>query len=204
MSFERALAQNPPPSGRVGDISLRYDPPVLVGETRRAPGRARLLPEVALLGALGSGLGAVGALVTGAGGGVGALGGGGTGMAAVLAACGGALLLLSQRLDRRARDQRRFVLHFGTETLRVDTPRGLRGASTRSVPFDAVVDLYVLVDDAGRHALWAEVAVDEDAPPRAVLLVDGVPEAESDALRRLWTTLRSAFGLRPPGQPKEG
>lgn len=201
MSFERALAQNPPPSGRVGDISLRYDPPVLVGETRRAPGRARLLPEVALLGALGCGLGAVGALLTGADGGG---GGGGTGMAAVLAACGGALLLLSQRLDRRAREQRRFVLHFGTETLRVDTPRGLRGASTRTVPFDAVVDLYVLVDDAGRHALWADVATDEDAPPRAVLLVDGVSEAESDALGRLWRTLRAAFGLRPPGPPKEG
>ncbi len=194
VSFERALAQNPPPSGRVGDVSLRYDPPVLVGETARGPGRGRLAADVAMLGALGAGLAAVAALVSGSG----------TGWPAALAAVGGGLFLLSGALERRARGRRRFLLHFGTETLRLDLPGGLRGPTTQTVPFDAVTDLYVLVGADGVHALWVELTVREDHPPVARLLVDGVPEAESEGLRRLWTTLRAAFGLRPPAAPAGG
>ena len=38
---------------------------------------------------------------------------------------------------------------------------------------------------------------DADGKQHQRLLVDA-PAAEVDALRRLWNTLRNAFGLRPP------
>lgn len=196
MSFERALRSNPPPSGRVGDVWLRYDPPVLVGETRHAPARARLLPELVMGGALAAGLAAV-ALLLGLGE-LSAAGGAATWVAGAFAAIGGGLFLLSNALERRARGRRRFVLHFGTETLRLDTSGGVRGPISRTVHFDAVRDLYVLVGTGGRHTLVVDVEVRAGKPPLSVVMVDGVSEAEADELQRVWTTLRAAFGLRPP------
>jgi hypothetical protein len=194
VSFDRALRTHPPPTGRVGDIWLRYDPPVLVGETLAPPRRARLLPDLLMLAALGAGVLAVAVLLED--------GGGGTRGAAALALISAGLFALGNRLERRAAARRRFILHFGTETLRLDGPAGLRGRATRTVSFDAVKDLYVLVGADGRCALVAELEVTPGAPTLSTVLVDGVAPEAREELRRVWVTLRAAFGLKAP--PAEG
>jgi hypothetical protein len=188
-SFERALQENPAPRS-VGDVQLRSDPPVLVGETRRPPERARLHPELWLGVGLACGVGVLAALM--------AWPGSNVTLAAILALIAGVALAGAGRAERNARQQRRFVLHFGNETLRVDLPgRWLQRPRSWSVHFDEIRDLYVLAGDDGSHSLIVEVA------GGAAVLVDRVEEAELDELRRLWSLLRAAFGLTRLGTPTE-
>ena len=192
MSFERALQENPPPAGQVGDIHLRYEPPVLIGETARPPERALRWGQWLLGGGALFGLVCLAVLMTD----------GPVPVAMALAAVSCALCAAGLRLDGRAKARRRFLLHFGNETLRVDSPSASARVLTRTVPFDDVTDLYVLVDPDGTASLLVEARFKAEAPPSASLLVDGVPRAQHESLQRLWATLRSAFGLRPA--PKEG
>ncbi len=122
--------------------------------------------------------------------------------AAILAIIAGASLAGAARTERNARHRRRFVLHFGNETLRVDLPgHRLQRPRSWSVHFDQVRDLYVLAGDDGRHALVVEVTSDTGATP--AVLVDRVGEDELDELRRLWSLLRAAFGLTRLAPPPE-
>ncbi|MBX5481756.1 MAG: hypothetical protein IRZ16_07930 [Myxococcaceae bacterium] len=195
MSFERALRDNPAP-GSVGDVELRYDAPVLVGEGRGVAGPIRWLPGVLLLAALALGLGALLTLIADPAGPI------HVPLAQGLGA--GLAVALGGRLERHTRHRRRFVLHFADETVRVDLQGGLwRRPISRTWPFDAVKGLYVVEKRGGVFSLWMEAA---KAPGSArtvpVLLVDGVPADDVEALRRLWTTLRAAFGLTR--RPTEG
>lgn len=192
MSFERALQENRPPRS-VGDVTLLYESPVLVGESRPRPARMRLLPELLFVAALGLGLSAVALLVTGSADGVGAPAG--------LALGAMFLVVLAARADRGVRQRRRFVLHFADETLRLDLPGDLRrrGHSLR-LSFDDVRDVYVLERHDGRFSLVVEVQHEGEASKPA-LLVDEVQPSETEELKRLWLTLRAAFGIRPAATP---
>ncbi len=198
MSFTDALDQNPAPH-RLGDVRLRYEPGRLMGESlppsfweRQLPGACLWLAALCALGALVALLFEsrplpVLSLVLG----VGALG------------LVGLALTLEGRLGRR-----RFVLHFATETLRLDQLRWAPGASrTELVHFDAVRAVEVVEHAPQRYALV--VAWGEGPPPgeesqeepllRRAVLVERVGPNEQEALVRVWRLLHNAFGLRGAG-----
>ncbi len=188
MSFERALRENPPPAGQIGDVLLRYDPPVLIGETGRPPERALRTGQVLLGAGALFGLLCLGTLVAE----------GAMALSLALAAACSALLWAGLRADGGVmRGRRRFILHFGTETLRLDLPSSGARAFTRTLSFDDVADLYVLEAPDGTCALVVEARFSPGRPPTACVLVDGVTEVGRADLQRLWVTLRAAFGIRP-------
>lgn len=182
VSFADALQSQVPP-GRVGEVRLRFEESLLIGERAARPG---LWPEALGVLALGSGLGTL-TLLTVDG--------------SLLLACGLAVLsaaftgtAISTR--GRLRSPERFVLNFATESLRLDAPSRAGKATCEVVPFDSVVDLRVV--PTGRHGFG--LALDyagADGGTRATLLVKHSGADEIDDLRRLWRVLRHAFGLRP-------
>src|SRR5687767_1048938 len=97
--FEEALAQNPAPK-RLGDIQLRYEPSLLIGEAGR-PRRGFLFSAVVLAGVT-SCLGTLAALIAGSS----------AETAGGLALLTGLAFVGAIQLDQRARKQRRFVLNF--------------------------------------------------------------------------------------------
>lgn len=181
VSFEQALEANPAPRS-VGDVRLRYEESLLIGETRP---HSSLLAPALLVAGIGSALAALAALLV-----TGQIAG-----AAILAGGGGLLVAGSAYLDQRARGVRRFILNFATESLRLESPRRLgAGARTHIVPFDAVKDVTVDPAEGGRFSLRVRFELPGKVPPPE-LLVDGAPPGEVEELRRLWKTLRAAFGL---------
>ncbi|MGA9524766.1 MAG: hypothetical protein WBV82_25130, partial [Myxococcaceae bacterium] len=114
-------------------------------------------------------------------------------------------VVAAARTERNARQRRRFVLHFGNETLRIDLPgHRLQRPRSWSVHFDQIRDVYVLAGDEGNHALVVEFAeVAADATAVTAVLVDCVGDEEVDELRRLWSLLRAAFGLTRLESPPE-
>lgn len=203
VSFTDALDQNPAPH-RLGDVRLRYEPGRLMGESlppsfweRQLPGACLILAALCALGALVALLlerqpVPILSLVLG----VGAL----------------ALVGLALRLEGRL-GRRRFVLHFATETLRLDQLRWAPGASrTEQVHFDAVRAVEVVERAPQRYALvvaWGEGpppaepqeedTPQEEPPLRRAVLVEGVGPNEEEALLRVWRLLHNAFGLRGAG-----
>ena len=198
VSFAQALTENLVPR-RLGDVRLRFEAGRLVGESLPPDMLRRMLPGlalglagfcalacIALLAVRPSHVDAPLALGT------------------LAAACVGWALHLEGRLGRR-----RFVLHFHTETLRLDTLRWAPGASrTQWVPFDAVTAVETVEQPSGRYSLvvcWRDKSLapegakgEQDAPRRAVLVAN-VGRAEEEALFRVWRMLHNAFGLRGAG-----
>lgn len=180
--FRQALRENPAPA-RLGDVSLRYAPSMLIGETA-APGRtwrptglvtlggALLVVSVALLG-VSSELVALPFLVGSA------------------AAFGGSALLL-----RHERGKRGFVVNYATLTLRLDFATPFAGwPRTLLVPFDDVKALALLEQADGRRCLTVDFALD-GALFREVL-VAAIPAVELSRADRLVRMLSGAFGLGP-------
>ncbi len=166
---------------------------MLIGETLTPPRRGLPWPEMLLGLGLASGVGAVAAQI--------ATPDANVALAAGLAVLAGLGLVGAGRVERSARQRRRFVLHFGNEALRVDAPGGLRRPGRSwSAHFDDIADVYVLAHADGSHALVVELRPGQ-APTQPEVLVDRVQDDELDELRRLWSLLRAAFGLTRPGPP---
>ncbi|NMO17307.1 hypothetical protein HPC49_06640 [Pyxidicoccus fallax] len=189
-SFEDALLDNRVP-GRLGDVRLRYDGGRLVGESLPPPWERRLLPGLCVGVALGCTVGA--ALMVG-------LERGAVPAASVgLAVLAGALIALALWLESRL-GRRRFVLHFRSESLRVERLAWTPGATRAElVPFDAVKAVHVVERPGPRYALVVEYALEEDGPSRRAVLVENVRPAEGETLHRVWRMLSNAFGLRGAG-----
>jgi hypothetical protein len=182
--FAAALEQHPAPR-TLGDVSLRYEPSMLIAETpkpRRTwrPTAAWLVGFSALLVGVGLFLlrvdpvGIIGFVALGA-----------------LGLLGATWL---EQLDKR---RRRFVANFGTTSLRLDFTSPIAGRPrTIVVHFDQVraVDLVVQAD--GAHCLTVDfVPTPGSAQVLREVLVAYVPTSQLDDAARLHRVLQGAFGL---------
>jgi len=179
---------------RVGDVRLRYEPSLLIGEARRQSG---LLPTLSMAVGAGCGVGAVVALM------LPASAGPIVSLALTLGVCCALLLGIGLVLEARARAVRRFVLNFATESLRLERPSRARGRpQTWVVHFDCVRDVEVVSRPDGSYALRVEYAPELGSEEtRVEVLVNGAKPAEIETLRRVWRLLRNSFGLRAPQAP---
>lgn len=179
--FADVLHENPAPR-RLGDVRVRFEPSMLIGET--APPSRGLKSTVAWLAGISALLFAVGALVLQVD----------LVLVALLAALGAAGLLAASVLRAR---QRRFVVNFETNSLRLDFSNPITGRPrTMVVHFDGVraVDLHTQVD--GTHCL----TVDFVPAPSAKALLREVLAAyigpgQLEQAQRLQRVLEGAFGL---------
>ncbi len=201
VSFAQALAENPVPRS-LGDVRLRLEAGRLVGESLPPDMLRRMLPVLALVLASGCALACITLLV---------LRPSELTVPLVLGLVAGAFVGAALHLEGRL-GRRRFVLHFHTETLRLDTLRWAPGASrTQWVHFDAVTAVETVEQPSGNYSLvvcWRdkppapEDAQDPEAAERAVrraVLVAHVLRAEEEGLFRVWRMLHNAFGLRGAG-----
>ncbi|MCP3105426.1 hypothetical protein LZ198_41845 [Myxococcus sp. K15C18031901] len=188
-SFEDALLENRVPP-LLGDVRLRYDGGRLVGESLPPPWEQRMLPGLCV----GVGVGcAVGAVVM-VGFESGTLPAAALGLGVLAASLVGLALRLESRMARR-----RFVLHFRSETLRLEQLAWTPGATrARLIPFDAVRAVHLVERPGPRYALVVEYAQEKEETQRAVL-VEAVRAAEGETLHRVWRMLSNAFGLRGAG-----
>ncbi|HEY8211290.1 MAG TPA: hypothetical protein VIG99_27590 [Myxococcaceae bacterium] len=171
---------------RLGDVRLRYDAELLIGECVPALDAAALLPDLLLLGGMASGVVAAALLVLPdfRGGSVWGMMG-----AAAISAAG---TLAGLRLRGRRRWRRGFVVNFDQYLFRVDQPQGLQILSqTTSLPFREVDALQVVDRGKGRSAL------ELSARGRAYVLVDSVEEDQRDQLQTLCRMLQAAI-VNPP------
>ncbi len=184
MSFADALEDNRIPQ-RVGDIRLRYDEGRLIGESLPPTVGERLWPELCLAVAAVCGLGSIALLVLVPG----------LYLTPALLGLGSAAFVgLAFRLEAGL-GRRRFVLHFHTETLRLErlswAPRAVR---TQTIRFDDVTAVQVVQRPTGHYAIvvvwrWGE------KEHRAALVEQARP-SEGETLHRVWRMLHNAFGLK--------
>lgn len=187
--FAQALAENPAPR-RLGDVTLRYEPSLLVGETDRPLRSWR--PTAAWVGGLCLAVAAVSLIALGAPPAVGWLF-----VALAAVAFAGAFLL-----ERRDARQRRFVVNFGTSSLRLDFVSPIRGQPhTLVVGFDAVRDVQLFEQGDGLLCLTVDFAPRPGSTERLrEVLVAFIPDAQAAQAARLQRVLSGAFGLgHPPG-----
>jgi hypothetical protein len=184
MSFADAL-RSQLPVRRVGEVELFFEGSLYWGQAQK-PTRSRAA-DLAHLAALALGTFALGTLLTN----------GSLWVCGTAALLSGAAVTFATRERQRLRTRRAFALNFATETLRLDYPEGrLFRPATRNVPFDEVIDLRVVPRGQG-FALEVEYR-DPAGALHPHLLVEQVPGDQIDDLRRLWKTLRNAFGLKAP------
>jgi len=189
-SFENALQDNRVP-GRLGDVRLRYDGGRLVGESQPPPWDRRALPGLCIGVGLGCAVGA--ALLVGMK--------EGAGPASALGLLAAALVGLALGLEARL-GRRRFVLHFRSESLRLERLAWTPGATRAElVPFDAVRAVHMVERPGPRYALVVEYTPDAaaEAPLRRAVLVEHIHPTEGETLHRVWRLLSNAFGLRGAG-----
>ncbi|WP_163779959.1 hypothetical protein [Myxococcus vastator] len=188
-SFEDALQDNRVP-GRLGDVRLRYDGGRLVGESLPPPWARRVLPGLFVGVGLGCAVGA--AILVGVREGATA--------AFTLGLLAAALVGLALKLESRL-GRRRFILHFRTESLRLEQLARTPGATRAAVvPFDAVRAVHMVERPGPRYALVVEYAPDNaDGALRRAVLVEDIRATESQTLHRVWRMLSNAFGLRGAG-----
>lgn len=192
-SFQDALATNPAPR-RLGDVAVRYEPSLLIGEADVAP-RGLSFAAVLVVGTAFA-LGTAGSLVTDASNTVVGLCALGTGVA----------FFVGVQLDQRARRQRRFVLNFGTTSLRLDFSTPItHHPRTMVVHFDGVKDCALITQGDGQLAITVDFVPTPDSPQvLREVLVANIPEADEAPAARLHRTLTAAFGLgEKPEAPVE-
>jgi hypothetical protein len=183
-TFAQALAAHPAPP-RLGDIALRYEPSMLIGETPRVP--RSLWPTFAWLCGVSALIIALGLLFVAAP--IPAIA-----FCAVLGAAGLAAAVWLDRIDRR---HRRFVANFATNSLRLDFVTPFAGRPrTLVVTFDAVKDVALMEQGSG---LWC-LTVDFVPPVGKVevlreVLAAFISEGQREEAERLERVLKGAFGL---------
>lgn len=186
--FAQALADNPAPS-RLGDVFLRYEPSMLVGETKVDKPTWRPTALVALgLGLLVAGvvmLAFASELVA---------------LPFVLGSAGA--LTGSVWLTRRERRKRGFVLNFATTSLRLDFMTPIAGRPrTIVVHFDHVKAVTLLEQGDGLECLTVDFEHEGDVLRE--VLVAFIPDGERAAAARFGRLLEAAFGLGIPAPAKE-
>ena len=190
--FADALAGNPVPR-RLGDVSVRYEPSLLIGEADRP--RRGLLFSTALV--LGAAFGSAAIL--------GLLGHAGTSAVGLCAIAAGSCFFFAAQRDQAARRQRRFVLNFATTSLRLDFSTPFTNhPRTLVVHFDGVRDCALIDQADGKKAITVDFLPTPTSP--TVLreaLVAHITEADDEAAVRFTRTLHAAFGLgqRPEPEP---
>lgn len=190
-SFQSALEAQRATS-RLGDVWLRYEPSMLVGETPKP--RQSVRPTVLWIGGVAALLLGVAALLVSAPLVV-------VGLLIMLGATG---LVGASWLERLEKRQRRFVLNFQTVSLRLDFASPIAGApQTLVVPFDDVTDLQLVPQVDGTRCLVVDFRLD-DKVLREVL-VAYIGEKDLEAAERLERVLHGAFGLgeAPGDDPAE-
>jgi hypothetical protein len=182
--FADSLAAHPAPS-RLGDITLRYEPSMLIGETPKVP--RSLLPTVAWLLGIAALLIALGLLLVDAP----------IAPIAVMAALGAIGIAASIWLDRIDQRQRRFVANFATNTLRLDFVTPFAGRPrTMVMPFECVQDLQLVEQGGGLSCLTVDfVPPTGKAEMLREVLVAFIAEHEREGAERLERVLAGAFGL---------
>ncbi|MGQ0505215.1 MAG: hypothetical protein ACT4TC_07820 [Myxococcaceae bacterium] len=166
----------------MGDIVLRYDGPLLVGERRSE--RAKLLPlsEALSLAAVCAGLIALSLVILGRP----------VFLAGAFALAFGVLLFASTRFQARERAVLRFALNFADETLRVNAEPSLRHtAAVTVVSFNEVKDVVLTPKNT------LEVTLESNR----TLLLAKATEPDNEAAQTVRRILRDAFGIRPPSSP---
>ncbi len=187
--FADVLESNPAPRA-LGDVRLRYEPSMLIGETAKGLGTWRS----SLVWAAGFSflVFSVGALVLQWD----------TSVVLTLLVLGGLLVAAAVRLERLEKRQRRFVANFGTVSLRLDFTSPIAGyPRTLVVPFDSVRAAELLQQEDGAACLCVDFEKD-----RALLrevLVAHIPESQRAEAERLERVLKGAFGLGAPPPPPE-
>lgn len=187
--FADVLESNPAPRA-LGDVRLRYEPSMLIGETAKGLGTWRS----SLVWAAGFSflVFSVGALVLQWD----------TSVVLTLLVLGGLLVAAAVHLERLEKRQRRFVANFGTVSLRLDFTSPIAGyPRTLVVPFDAVRAAELLQQEDGAACLCVDFEKD-----RALLrevLVAHIPESQRAEAERLERVLKGAFGLGAPPPPPE-
>lgn len=182
--FADALESNPAPQA-LGDVTLRYEPSMLIGETPK--GKPTWRTSATWVAGLSFLLFAAGALILQWD----------VWVVGLLLGLGAAAIGFAAWLERFEKRQRRFVANFGTVSLRLDFNSPIAGQPrTIVVPFDAVraTELVRQVDGASclcvdferGQALLREVLV-------AYISDEQLPDAS-----RLERVLRGAFGLGSP------
>jgi predicted outer membrane lipoprotein len=179
--FADALESNPAPR-LLGDVTLRYEPSMLIGETARGKAGWRSsavwVVGVALLLFLVGGLILQWDLSLLVG----------------LLVCAAAAIGLAVWLERLEKRQRRFVANFGTVSLRLDFTSPIAGkARTLVVPFDGVKAAALLRQVDGASCLCVDFALEGELLRE--VLVAHIPEAQLADAERLERVLRGAFGL---------
>lgn len=187
--FRQALVENPAPS-RLGDVGLRYEPSMLIGETSQ--GAVTWRPTALMVTGLALiVMGLVLLLVSSSNSG---------GFAVLLLA---ALSLVgSVWWARRERRKRAFVVNFVTLRLRLDFVSAIAGrASTLWVPFDDVKAVTLTEQGDGLHCLTVDFA--DDGSLLREVLVAFITAEQLPAAARLSRVLQGAFGLGsiPPDSP---
>lgn len=183
-AFADALAAHPAPT-RLGDITLRYEPSMLIGETPKVP--RSLWPTAAWLAGISSLVVALGLLLLGAP------------LAAiiimvVLGALGITANVWLERIDQR---RRLFVANFATNSLRLEFVTPFVGRpGTLVVTFDAVKDVQLMEQGEGFWCLTVDfVPPRGDAQVLREVLAAFIPESQREEAERLQRVLEGAFGL---------
>ena len=185
--FENALADNPAPR-RLGDIVLRYESSMLIGETPRARRSAK--PTVAWAMGLSALVATLGTFVARAP----------IGLTALLLCLGALGLAVATRLEILERRSRRFVMNFATTSLRLDFVTPFVGhPKTLVVPFDAVRAVGLSGQADGAWCLTVDFEPSQRSPGlfREVLAAFILPD-ELEQAHRLRRVLEGAFGLGTP------
>lgn len=189
MSFADALAQNRPPA-RIGDVRFVYQSSLLIGEPLGPRSSIAAAPEALFVAGFGAAAGCIAVLALPSDDATVPLAFG-MGIGAVVS-IGAAILL-----DRRRRARRSFVLNFATEVLRLEWAEPTGRPQLAAVPFDDVTDVEIIERPHSRLGIRLEFRARKPrGVVRRVVLIDRVPPAQGDELRRTLRLLRGAFGLR--------
>lgn len=191
--FQRALDTHPA-FDRLGDVSIRYEPSLLIGEADRLA--ATWLPVAALC----VGVGGASSLV------VAGLSNGNTTWLALSALTMLAGFFGAIWLRQREQRQRRFVLNFGTYALRLDFSTPIAGKPKSMVMhFDLVQGLELREQADGKLCLTIDfVAAQDSEQVLREVLVAHVPGPRREELERLQRLLHDAFDLDRQNSPGEG
>jgi len=191
VKFSEALSSRTAPR-RVGDVRLRFDGDVLIGEAVRGRGAVAAAPEISFV------LGLACALATA----VSVLASSELGLVPLaLLACLSVLFVVAGiYLQGKARGRRGFVLHFAAHTLRIDRPSGpWSRPRSWTVPFDCIRVAGVTRRGPRDYGIEIEYAPPEEGEPRTELLVAGIRGRELEDAHRVAEMMRAAFGLS--GEP---
>lgn len=186
-AFADVLATHTMPP-RLGDVTLRLDTPLLVGEAQRP--RLQWLGEIVFwaLGASGTVI-AVASVLLGAA----------TPVATVLTGIAVALLGIAMYVERRAQKRRAFIINFEAKTLRLDFSTPLTGMPRTWIGgLEQVKDLSLLTLPDGMSAL----IIDIDGEKRfREVLVAALTARELEPAKMLVRALSNAFGLESHARP---